>query len=937
MLQEAAQEHIPVNPSAGISTTPKNGDVSPAIPDTISRPSVEELIHDLTEQDWYKEQIVFRNTLDARVPQTDGLDSLLSTSVRQALMTTRGIRSFYVHQSAAIRALLDGKHVVVSTSTASGKSLIYQVPVLKFLEENPNAKAICIYPTKVIWYLLAYRQLRLRLLQALAQDQKAFLDKMLCSCPGLEQFQVSTYDGDTPQESRSSIRENVSVIFTNFDTIHASILPHEENWRSFLRDVKLVVVDELHYYSGLLGRPVVSSHGSHVALIMRRFRRVCAAVGRNLLLLLLTHNQLIDRHMRFVSCTATLANPGVHMQKIFGLEENEIEVVDIDGAPSGKKDYLVWNPPLIDDMQPTLGRRGAIAEATALMRFLMKRGVRVLLFCKVRKTNFEKAMKAVRVDLSNEGRLDILAKVKPYRGGYSQEVRLSVIWLDIFMIDFDFKDRRRIEQEAFSGNLLGIIATNALELGIDIGALDAVIMLGFPMSVASFVRYIHLQKIIQRQQAGRAGRRARDSLAVLVADPFPIDQYYVNHPEELFEQAMEDLVLDLDSPVILEAHLQCAGHEMPICREDEKYFGPLMHGICERKLLRDKDDWYHAHPNFLPYPSRFISIRGVQEEKYMVVAMKNDAADTVLEEVEVSRAMFEIYEGGVFMHQGVAYIVARQVKEVSHDNKVAKVLQADVNYHTSPRNVDAIRTTRIRAINKHRAFYGGESDSLANRLVLFVNIQVKVFGFFKIRSKTILDAIEIDTPPYVCDTTGLWIDVPRPILELLRSKRFNPAEAIHAAQHAFLNQFPLSQDLRTECKAAEKEYRHLVSDFFKCSPTVPIRLIFYDSIGKGGGIAAKAFDYARETLTKAHKAIEMCRCQDGCMKCVQSTTCKEANQVSSKIGAGIIIKGILDLSIDPDTVPYQGEIQQIQVPDTIVEAETVYARDNVEVEGDKLH
>ncbi|EKM82852.1 hypothetical protein AGABI1DRAFT_125317 [Agaricus bisporus var. burnettii JB137-S8] len=834
MLQQAAREHVPVVPYALI--TPSDQECAT---NTNARPSVNDLVQKIMDQDWYREQIIFRKTVDAREPLHGELGSSLSPSITSALATSRSIGSFYAHQSEAIRALFEGKHVVVSTSTASGKSLIYQVPILKFLEDDIEAKAICIYPTK-----------------ALEQDQKASLETMIQNCPGLEHIRVSTYDGDTPQEQRPTIREESSVIFTNFDTIHASILPHEDNWRSFLRQVKLVVVDELHYYSGLLG--------SHVAFIMRRFRRICAAVG--------------NRQIRFISCTATLGNPGAHMQKIFCLGEDEIRVVDTDGAPSGRKDFLVWNPPLIDNANKNLGRRGSISEATLLMRFLMQQGARVLLFCKIRKV-CELAMRAIRADLSNEGQLDILAKVKAYRGGYSQE------------------DRRRIEEEAFSGQLLGIIATNALELGIDIGALDIVIMLGFPMSVASF-----------RQQAGRAGRRVRDSLAIFVADPFPIDQYYVNHSEELFSHAMEDLVIDTESPVILEAHLQCAAHEMPIHREDKQYFGPLMPDICEKKLLKDRDGWYQTHPNFLPYPPRFVSIRGAQEERYAVICVKTDAANIILEEVEVSRAMFEVYEGGIFMHQGEAYIVT----EVSHDNKIAKVIQANVNYHTSPRdftNVDAVRTTRIRAIGNHRAFYG------------MVNVEVKVFGFFKIRNNTILDAVEIDTPPYVCDTTGFWIDVPRSILELLRRKHFNLAEAIHAAQHAFLNQFPLSEDLRTECKAAEKE------------------IIFYDSIGKGGGVAAKAFDYAHETLRKAHSALENCHCEEGCGNCVQSATCREANQVSSKLGGGIIIRSILGLPIDPDVVTLQSG-QQIQIPDTIAEAQTVYGRGNIEVEeegSDRLH
>ncbi|TFK25045.1 DEAD/H helicase [Coprinopsis marcescibilis] len=841
LLKDASRSLIPIDPS--IPQTTVEEETLTVIPETGQRPSIGTIIEELHEQPWYKEQIIHKQSFAAREASLGNLTPAPSGAISTALLDSRKIRTYYSHQAQAIQAIRSGKHVVASTSTASGKSLIYQVPLLMALEQDPDARAIFVYPTK-----------------ALAQDQKASLEQLIFSCSSLSHLKVATYDGDTPQDCRNEIRETASVIFTNFDTIHASILPREEKWRMFLKRVKLLVVDELHYYTGLFG--------SHVALILRRFRRVCAAVG--------------NRRVQFISCTATLANPAGHMEKMFGLANDEVSAITEDGAPANQKDFLVWNPSLIDPLQPSLGRASTISDATSLMRFLMKRGVRVILFCKIRKI-CELAMKTLKADLSNEGRHDILKRVRPYRSGYSRE------------------DRRRIESEAFSGELLGIVATNALELGIDIGVLDAVIMLGFPMSIPSF-----------RQQAGRAGRRSRDSVVILVAESFAVDQYYAKNPEQLFDGKLEELMVDIDSKVVLEAHLQCAGFEMPLTATDEEWFGPSMMPICKERLLKDNTGWYHTHPNFLPYPSVHVSIRGAQEETYLVVEILDDGRTlNKIEEVETSRAMFEVYEGGVFLHQGTSFIV----KEISHDSRVAKVLRAEVNYITSPRdftNVDAVQTQRIRRAKGCLAYYGK------------VHVEVRVFGFFKIRNKTILDAVDLDTPAWERDTSGFWIDVPNPILDLLRSLQLNVAEAIHAAEHAFLNQFPLSEDVRTECKAAEKEYKVTES-----SRKRPARLIFYDSVGKGGGVSAKAFDEVQPLLERACTVVCECPCEEGCAKCVQSLICKESNQVSSKIGAEIILKGILghDVSYNSNnlTKPYVG-------PETIVEAPLVKAVEGIQIE-----
>ncbi|KAF7359385.1 P-loop containing nucleoside triphosphate hydrolase protein [Mycena sanguinolenta] len=793
LLKAAARDHIPIDPSKP-ETWPNH-----TIPEPKDRPSIDAVLGEIMQKDWYSEQIVERWTIEAKIGQIGTLDSPLSSTVSHALQQSRSISSLYTHQTAAINAINKGKNVIVSTATASGKSVIYQVPVLQFLEADPSSTAIFVYPTK-----------------ALAQDQRGALEQLIASCPQLDHLTIATYDGDTPQEHRAGIREKASVIFTNFDMVHASILPHEDLWRTFLKNLKVFALDELHYYSGLLG--------SHVAQITRRFRRVLTALG--------------NRRVIFVSCSATISNSSLHMQRITGIDATDIEVITEDGAPSGMKDFVIWNPPSNAETDQHVS---PISEAITLMKFLMERGVRTILFCKIRKV-CELAMKHLRSELAKVGRFDMLERVTAYRGGYSKQ------------------DRRRIELDAFSGRLLGIIATNALELGVDIGTLDAVLMLGFPGTIASFV-----------------------SKSALVPAQRPCSRFYSGN--NLEEQAAELAILSHYT------HLQCAAQEMPICEADSSFFGPLMHGLCETRLRADKDGWYHTDPKFLPFPSKHVHIRGIQEDVYTVVDVTRLNQPQLLEELELSRAIFETYEGGVFIHQGLTYIV----KEVSHDSKMAKVIRADINWITSPRdftNVDAIQTYRIKEIkdSPHRAYYGR------------IDVQTVVYGFFKIRNGSILDTVDLDNDPWEHETTGFWIDVPSPTLELLRVKQFRPAAAIHSAAHALLNRFVL-QDVKTECKAPEKENKQQES-----SRKRPARLIFYDSISLGGGVSTKAFDNVHELLCKAEQKISSCTCEEGCTECIHSSACREKNEVTSKLGALLVLRGILDIAVDPDSIPIQNEM-----------------------------
>ena len=632
------------------------------------RESIARIIADIKALEWYTGQIVpdGHRVFDPQQPIFGDLRFQLSQNLVNALYNSRGITQLYSHQAEAINNLYDGSNVIVSTSTSSGKSLIYQIPMLHELEQDSNARGLYIFPTK-----------------ALAQDQRRSMKELLRFMPGLENLVVDTFDGDTGVADRHVIRDKGRIIFTNPDMLHITILPQEGKWRTFLQNLRFVVVDELHVYNGLFG--------SHVAFIMRRLRRICAAVG--------------NRHVKFVSCSATVANPQEHMRTIFGLANTK--VIDFDGSPSGRKEFLCWNTPFKDPKDPSSGRGDAMAETAKLFCQLILRGIRVIAFCRVRK-QCEILITAVRNEATTLARPDVAARIMGYRGGYAPE------------------DRRRIEKEMFDGKLMGIVATNALELGIDIGSLDAVITVGFPYTIANL-----------RQQSGRAGRRNKDSLSVLVGDCFPTDQFYMENPDEIFTKPNCELQVDLQNMLVLEGHVQCAAFEMPIRpHEDKLYFGKQLAEIAEERMVKDPLGFYHCNERFRPQPSKCVAIRDTEDGHFAVIDITN-SRNVVLEEVEPSRAFFTIYEGGIFLHQGYTYLV----KEFSPEQKHAKVTLVKVDWTTQQRDytdVDPIETEAIRRIpdSLSRAFYGA------------IKIRAVVFGFFKIdKKRRILDAVEVDNPP----------------------------------------------------------------------------------------------------------------------------------------------------------------------------------------------
>ncbi|QKX60655.1 uncharacterized protein TRUGW13939_07801 [Talaromyces rugulosus] len=882
---------IPIPPTKNTANT-RFALVPPEIPK--ERKSIAEIIAEIRESEWYTAQIVpeGHRVFDSRLAVDGDLSFQLSQNLVNALYNTKGITQLYSHQAEAINNIYDGHSVIVSTSTNSGKSLIYQIPMLHELENDPNSRGIYIFPTK-----------------ALAQDQKRSMKELLAYMDGLEDIIVETFDGDTLMSERNTIRDEGRIIFTNPDMLHVTILPQESSWRTFLQHLKFVVVDELHSYNGLFG--------SHVAFIMRRLRRICAAVG--------------NRHVKFISCSATVANPVEHMKTIFGVDD--VRLTDFDGSPSGRKEFICWNTPFKDPHDPTSGRGDSVAETARLFCQLVLRGVRVIAFCRIRK-QCEIVLAAVKNEFQALQRPEVGQLVMGYRGGYSPQ------------------DRRRIEKEMFEGTLMGIVATNALELGVDIGSLDAVLTLGFPFSISNL-----------RQQSGRAGRRNKDSLAVLIGDSFPTDQHYMSNPDEIFSKPDCELQVDLTNELVLEGHVQCAAFEMPLKPEEDKaYFGQQLGEFASTRLVRDALGFYHCNERFRPKPSQYVSIRDMEDSTFAVIDITHNR-NIVLEEVEESRAFFTIYEGGIFMHQGLTYVV----RELNTEKRIARVVEVQVDWNTQQRDftdIDPVETEAIRHISgssTSRAFFGA------------IQIHAVVYGFFKIDKRgRVLDAVQVDNPPIDTFTKGMWLDVPKQALEILESRRLNIAAAIHAAEHAVLSLLPtfvisLPGDVRTECKVAKKELgKNLkranessldgsttkitaTKNQFKQHGPVnrdflepprrqrPARLTFYDAKGgsSGSGIALKAFEFIDSLLRRAVARIENCTCvtPQGCVECVCDERCKERNVVMSKAGATVVLKCLLGWDIDVDALPWgedfegdEGGGEIVGGYETVVVAEEVRGR-----------
>jgi DEAD/DEAH box helicase domain-containing protein len=753
-------------------------------------------LHHLAAQAGYSGQMAHVEHIPRRQAKCAELEKLLEPALG-ACLSEHGLLPLYTHQAEAVNFARRGKNVMVATSSASGKTLCYNVPVMEAVLTEPRSCALYLFPTK-----------------ALAQDQLRSLKELFY--PRLFQLgEVTTFDGDTPQMERADIRRRARVILTNPDMLHLGILPNHQQWSRLLRRLSYVVIDEAHSYRGVFG--------SHVAGVMRRLRRLCQFYGSN---------------PQFICCSATIANPGEHAQKLVGLP---FTVVDNDGSPQGGKEFVFWNPPIIDGAKSV--RRSANSEAANLFAELISQGIRSLTFVRTRQLteliyNYTRR-KLAEVDSALPG------KIKPYRAGYLPE------------------ERRKIEQELFGGELTGVVATTALELGIDIGDLEATILTGYPGSIAS-----------AWQQAGRSGRGKDKSLSFLIGLDNPLDQYFMRHPDSFFGKSFEHALVNPDNPYILRAHLLCAAWELPLQAEDEEFFGSTLPEekaeLEEQGLLRERKGKWYLSPA-IAYPAQGINIRSTSGENFAII---DTATGSLLETIEASVALFFIFPGAIYLHQGESYLV----EELDLAARTAYARLANVNYYTQDKEITDLHILKViqdKSCRKTRVYLGE------------VEVTTRVVGFKKKAQFTeeVIGEEPLDLPPQRFPTVALWFDLPPEVVRRLYKKQLDFAGGLHAAEHAAIAILPMFALCDRNDIGGVSTPLH--------PDTGQPQIFIYDAHPGGVGIAEKGFDLVEELWQTTLKAIEECPCQDGCPSCVQSPKCGNNNKPLDKKAAQVLLEGLL--------------------------------------------
>ena len=727
------------------------------------------------------EQLVRQARYGAKPAERTALPDELHPALRESLGRA-GIDELYSHQAEAFDAALAGP-VIVTTGTASGKSLAFNLPVLDTLARDPRARALYLYPTK-----------------ALAQDQARKLHEL--RAPFLRH---AIYDGDTPKEERRAIRGRSNLILTNPDMLNVGVLPHHSGWGDVLANLAWVVVDEAHVYRGVFG--------SHVANVLRRLRRLARAYGTE---------------PRFVLTSATIGNPLELGERLTGLD---LGLVDRDGAPHAERQVVMWNPPLVDE---DAGIRGsALSEAAQLLAELMQAEVRTICFLKSRR-GVELIQRFTKLRLEDAGRDDIAERIAPYRAGYTPT------------------QRREIERRLSEGDLLAVVATDALELGIDVGDLDAAICVTFPGTVASL-----------RQMWGRAGRR-ETGLALYVAGDDALDQFFCRHPDEFLDRPVEQAILDHESEEIHVQHLLAAAYELPLTADDADTLGPRWELYAERLVaqgrLRERNGRYT--PRTDEFPAGRISLRSAGIESIAVV--EADGGE-LIGSVEIGRAHSTIHPGAVYLHMGQSF----EVEELDLRGSRALVRPFSGDWYTQPKKETE---TWIEEVLDRRNVYGVELSFGT----VSVTEQVVAFQKKRVADHEVLDLLPVDLPEQQFVTQALWYEVPD---ELLRSEF--PLEvllgSLHAAEHTQIAVLPLI----AMCDRWDIGGLSTNSHPQTARPTVFI----YDGHAGGVGITRIGFRMFEMLVDDARRLIAECPCKLGCPSCVQSPKCGNLNEPLNKNGA----------------------------------------------------
>jgi DEAD/DEAH box helicase domain-containing protein len=713
--------------------------------------------------------------------------------------TDRGVNSPWAHQVAAADLAHAGRHVVISTGTASGKSLAYQLPILNALATEPRARALYISPTK-----------------ALGHDQLRSAHTLTAAIPRLNDVAPTAYDGDSPTEVRRFARERSRWIFSNPDMVHLALLRNHARWAVFLRSLRFVVVDECHYYRGIFG--------SNVAMVLRRLLRLCARYSAD--------PDTPSLLPTVIFASATTSEPGATATELIG---QPVEEITEDGSPQGARTVALWEPALRTDLVGENGapvRRSAGSEAARVMADLIAEGARTLTFVRSRR-GAELTALATRARLADIAP-ELAEKVASYRAGYLPE------------------DRNELERALLDGRLRGLATTNALELGIDIAGLDAVVLAGFPGTVTSFW-----------QQAGRSGRRGQGALVVLVARDDPLDTYLVHNPAALLDKPIERVVIDPANPYILGPQLLCAATELPLDDAEVRTLGAedVTEQLIDDGLLRRRSGKYYPAPGVDPHPA--VDIRGSSGSQIVIVE-----SDTgrLLGTADTGRAAASVHPGAVYLHQGESYVV----DSLDFDEGMAFVHGEDPGYATYARELTDIEVTGT----GERRVFGSVTLGLVP-----VCVTNRIVGYLRRRlTGEVIDFVELDMPPRILETTAVMYTITPEALQCNGIDPLRIPGSLHAAEHAAIGLLPLVAscdrgDIGGLSTAAGPEPEGLPSVFV------------YDGYPGGAGFAEQGFRRASTWLGATAAAIEACECPSGCPSCVQSPKCGNGNDPLDKAGA----------------------------------------------------
>ncbi|HYA97199.1 MAG TPA: DEAD/DEAH box helicase [Methylomirabilota bacterium] len=758
---------------------------------------VRQVVESIAERDPRGEVLTAIRQLPAREARWADLPEWVHADLAAAY-AAKGITRLYSHQAAAAECARAGKNVVVVTPTASGKTLCYNLPVLNAVLENPDTRALYLFPTK-----------------ALAQDQLAELHDL---CGRLaDRFGVFTYDGDTPADARKSIREQGHVVLTNPDMLHTGILPHHTRWTRLFENLRYVVLDELHTYRGVFG--------SHLCNVLRRLRRIARFYGREL---------------QFICSSATIANPGELASRLL---EEDVEVIAENGAPAAEKTFLFYNPPVVNR---ALGiRRSYLNEASRVAQEFLRRDLQTIVFANSR-LHTELLLKYLQeAHPALPGRAE---EIRGYRGGYLPN------------------ERREIERGLRDGRIRGVVSTNALELGVDVGSLDAAVLAGYPGSIAS-----------TWQRAGRAGRRSGKSCAVFVASSAPLDQFIIAHPDYFFAGSPERAFIQPDNLEILINHIKCAAFELPIA--DADHFGEVeLQELCARLaeagyLHRAGEHWHWTHE---AYPADTVSLRSVSSDNFVIVDITGEA--TVIGEVDFGSALVFVHPKAIYLHGGQQY----HVEHLDFKERKAFVKKVEADYYT-----DAVRYTQVRVLEIAEASRGVGGNRAIAALPAHGDVLVRsqVVGFKKIKFFThenVGDGL-LELPENEMHTTSFWVTLERALLDSLpftvserQSGMFGMLHALKSVATLLLmcdardlgtaiGERPPSPDAQGEnepATALNKTASPETKEFFEPN------LYLYDAYPGGIGFSEPLFRMHEALLRQTRELIASCRCDAGCPSCV---------------------------------------------------------------------